>query len=193
MRRLFLVPRFPLRLLTVDIASSFNQLSDQSWIANAYILTNTAFLPAYGQVADIFGRHVVMQSAIFIFLVGSALCTGAQTWGMMLAGRAIAGIGGTLPRSLERETVETNLIAAGCFVMTKIVMSDTNSLRENSTQNTFLALMYAVAYSIGPVISSENKSDRRSLADFSLKFPGDGASESISPSVSSHMLFSSSS
>jgi hypothetical protein len=35
--------------------------------------------------------------------------------------------------------------------MTKIVMSDTSSLRENSTQNTFLALMYAVAYSIGPV------------------------------------------
>jgi MFS family permease len=83
-------------LTRLDIASSFNQLSDQSWIANAYILTNTAFLPAYGQVADIFGRHVVMQSAIFIFLVGSALCTGAQTWGMIMAGRAIAGAGGNL-------------------------------------------------------------------------------------------------
>jgi MFS family permease len=81
----------------VDIASQFNQLSDQSWIANAYILTNTAFLPVYGQVADIFGRHIVMQSAIFIFLVGSALCTAAQTWGMMLAGRAIAGVGGCFP------------------------------------------------------------------------------------------------
>jgi MFS family permease len=81
-------------LTCVDIASSFNQLSDQSWIANAYILTNTAFLPAYGQFADIFGRHIVMQSAIFIFLVGSALCTGAQTWNMIMAGRAIAGIGG---------------------------------------------------------------------------------------------------
>lgn len=82
-------------LTCVDIASSFNQLSDQSWIANAYILTNTAFLPVYGQIADIFGRHLVMQSAIFIFLVGSALCTGAQTWGMIMAGRAIAGVGGT--------------------------------------------------------------------------------------------------
>jgi MFS family permease len=70
-------------------------LPNQSWIANAYILTNTAFLPVYGQVADIFGRHIVMQSAIFIFLVGSALCTAAQDWGMMLAGRAISGVGGT--------------------------------------------------------------------------------------------------
>jgi MFS family permease len=81
-------------LTCVDIASSFEKLGDQSWIANAYILTNTAFLPAYGQVADIFGRHIVMQSAIFIFLVGSALCTAAQTWGMIIAGRAIAGVGG---------------------------------------------------------------------------------------------------
>jgi predicted MFS family arabinose efflux permease len=37
-----------------------------------------------------------MQSAIFIFLVGSILCTAAQTWGMILAGRAIAGIGGNI-------------------------------------------------------------------------------------------------
>ena len=50
--------------------------------------------PVYGQFADVFGRHLVMQSAILIFLVGSALCTGAQAWGMMLAGRAIAGIEG---------------------------------------------------------------------------------------------------
>ena len=86
-----------------------------------------------------------MQSAIFIFLIGSALCTGAQSWGMMLAGRAIAGVGGI--ESLN----PANVLAAGCFVMTKIIMSDTNSLRENSTQNTFLAIMFAVAYSIGPV------------------------------------------
>ena len=30
-------------------------------------------------------------------------------------------------------------------------MSATESLRENSTQNTFVALMFAIAYSIGPV------------------------------------------
>ena len=92
--RLFLVQFMLEPFLRLDIASSFDQLNGQSWIANAYLLTNTAFLPAYGQMADIFGRHAVMQSAILIFLVGSALCTGAQTWSMLLAGRGIAGIGG---------------------------------------------------------------------------------------------------
>lgn len=86
-------------VLTIDIASSFDQLNGQSWIANAYLLTNTAFLPVYGQAADIFGRHIVIQSAVFVFLVGSALCAGAQTWGMILAGRGIAGIGGAIPRT----------------------------------------------------------------------------------------------
>jgi MFS family permease len=81
-------------LTYADIASSFNQLGNQSWIANAYILTNVAFVPVYGQLADILGRHVAMHSAIFIFLIGSAICTGAQSYGMLLVGRGISGIGG---------------------------------------------------------------------------------------------------
>src|ERR1700732_2440763 len=35
-------------LTSIDIASSFDELAQESWIANAYLLTNTAFLPAYG-------------------------------------------------------------------------------------------------------------------------------------------------
>jgi MFS family permease len=116
-----------------------------------------------------------MQSAIFIFLVGSALCTGAQSWGMMLAGRGIAGVGGTKP--IPSSNYVLIFPAAGCFVMTKIIMSDTTSLRENSTQNTFLALMFAVAYSIGPVLLSPRCSDSRSSAVSLHPFPGDGVSE----------------
>jgi len=94
-----------------------------------------------------------MQSAIFIFLVGSALCTGAQSWGMLLAGRGIAGVGGTsFSPSSPSATLTDVFLAAGCFVMTKIIMSDTSSLKENATQNTFLSIMFAVAYSIGPVL-----------------------------------------
>jgi len=37
--------------------------------------------------------------------------------------------------------------------MTKIIMSDTSSLKNNAAQNTFLSIMGAVAYSIGPVNS----------------------------------------
>jgi hypothetical protein len=78
------------------------------------------------------------------------------------------------PHSLTEHLL--TFIAAGCFVMTKIIMSDTNSLRENSTQNTFLALMFAVAYSIGPVRLSLRCSDSRSSEVFLHPFPGDGVS-----------------
>jgi len=48
-------------------------------------------------------------------------------------------------------------------------MSDTNSLKENATQNTFLSLMFAVAYSIGPVYIIPIRThtpNRRSLVAF---------------------------
>ena len=77
--------------------------------------------------------------------------------------------------------------------MTKIVMSDTNSLRENSTQNTFLALMFAVAYSVGPVLPWKHGSDESVSVEFLLKCHGDGVLGSIYRSAWSLMLFSSSS
>ena len=44
-------------------------------------------------LADIYGRHVALQVSNIIFLLGSALCTAAQNMPMLLAGRAISGIG----------------------------------------------------------------------------------------------------
>jgi len=60
--------------------------------------------------------------------------------------------------------------------MTRIIMSDTESLRENSVQNTFLVLMFAVAYSIGPVCTPREmvRLMNRCLVVFSLPFLGDG-------------------
>jgi hypothetical protein len=102
---------------------------------------------------------------------------------MMLAGRGIAGIGGKMKTMTKKLTAT----AAGCFVLTRIIMSDTQSLRENSTQNTFLALMYAIAYSIGPVHFSQKSVNIRSLEECSLLFPGDGALRSIFQSALSHI------
>jgi hypothetical protein len=72
-------------------------------------------------------------------------------------------------------------------------MSDTNSLRENSTQNTFLALMYAVAYSIGPVCPWKLSSNESALVESLLKCHGDGVLASIYLSALLLTSFSSSS
>ena len=76
-----------------------------SYIGTLYVLTSTVFLPLFASVADIYGRHTGIQVALLFFIFGSALSTGARNMEMMLAGRAIAGIGaaGLLTVSLSTE------------------------------------------------------------------------------------------
>ncbi|KAI0047779.1 MFS general substrate transporter, partial [Auriscalpium vulgare] len=75
------------------IASVFNRLDLQSYIGTIYLLTSTVFLPFFGSLSDVYGRHFALQVALLFFLIGSALCTGAQNMPMLLAGRGISGIG----------------------------------------------------------------------------------------------------
>ncbi len=64
-----------------------------SYIGTVYTLTASVFLPVYAPFARTFGNHFALQTALFLFILGSALCTGAQNIEMVLAGRGIAGIG----------------------------------------------------------------------------------------------------
>ncbi|KAF2637038.1 MFS general substrate transporter [Massarina eburnea CBS 473.64] len=119
-----------------QISSHFNHLSGSfNWIVAAYTLTFTTFVPASGQLADIYGRHFALQFQLFWILVGSVLCAAAQTWTMLLFGRAIQGLG-----------------AAGIMNLTRIILSDGVSLADNSINNTVFSLINGCSYAVGPVI-----------------------------------------
>ncbi|KAF7339950.1 hypothetical protein MVEN_01912700 [Mycena venus] len=76
------------------IASELNMTQNEySWVGIAYMLTQTAFQPLYGRISDLVGRKLVLYSSMFIFSLGSLLCGIAQNITMLLAARAIAGIG----------------------------------------------------------------------------------------------------
>lgn len=100
-------------------------------------LTSAAFLPAWAQFANIFGRYVTMQAALVIMIVGSALCAGAPTssFPMLLAGRGIQGVG-----------------IAGSLILVRIILADKVTLHENSKNNSYFTLVMAIGFSIGPVI-----------------------------------------
>lgn len=68
-------------------------IARSSYIATSYLLASTVFLPFFASIADIYGRHFGLQLSSLLFLVGSALSTGAVTMSMVLLGRGIAGIG----------------------------------------------------------------------------------------------------
>ena len=60
----------------------------------AYLLAVTAVTPLYGKLGDLFGRKIVLQGALVLFLAGSALCGLAQGMTELIAFRFIQGLGG---------------------------------------------------------------------------------------------------
>jgi MFS family permease len=69
------------------IASDLHGLSKYSWVATAYLLTSAVATPLYGKISDMFGRKKIFQSAIVIFLIGSALCGAAQSMNQLVDSR----------------------------------------------------------------------------------------------------------
>ena len=56
------------------IVSDLGGLDHLSWVVTAYLLASTAATPLWGKLGDQYGRKRLFQTAIVIFLIGSALC-----------------------------------------------------------------------------------------------------------------------
>ena len=76
------------------IVGDLGGLEHLSWVVTAYLLASTVTGPIYGKLGDLYGRKIVLQTAIVIFLIGSALCGLAQNMTELIAFRAIQGLGG---------------------------------------------------------------------------------------------------
>jgi MFS family permease len=112
-----------------------DKLNQFNWIVNAFTLASTSSVLCYGQISDVFGRHTVIQAAILFVLIGSVLGAGAQAWPMLLLGRGFQGLG-----------------FSGLTVVTRLILSDKVSLRENAKNNTLFNLLNGIAIGVGPVI-----------------------------------------
>ncbi len=76
------------------IVGDLGGLQHLSWVVTAYLLASTVVGPLYGKLGDLYGRKRVLQVALVLFLVGSALCGLAQTMPQLIAFRAVQGLGG---------------------------------------------------------------------------------------------------
>jgi EmrB/QacA subfamily drug resistance transporter len=85
------------------ITSDLGGLDKLSWVVTAYLLTSTAAMPLWGKISDLYGRRPIFQAAIVVFMIGSVICgfspdiadaTGWQGINVMIAGRAVQGLGG---------------------------------------------------------------------------------------------------
>lgn len=92
-----------------DIATSLHvrSNSDLSWIVTAYTLTFGGFLLLGGKIADRVGRRTVFMGGAVLFAVASMMGGLSGSLGLLIAARALQGIGGALmsPSALSLLTV----------------------------------------------------------------------------------------
>ena len=75
------------------IVGDLGGLNHISWVVTSYLLAITVVTLLYGMLGDLYGRKVVLLSAVVLFLIGSALCGLSQSMTMLIAFRAVQGLG----------------------------------------------------------------------------------------------------
>ncbi|TPX23997.1 hypothetical protein DIZ76_013340 [Coccidioides immitis] len=103
------------------------------WAVNVYFLCMTALQPLFGQLANVFGRRWPTIMATALFILGSGISGGAHNMGMMIAGRAIQGLG-----------------AGGINVLIEIIICDLVPLRERGNYLALIFGLIALGTALGP-------------------------------------------
>jgi EmrB/QacA subfamily drug resistance transporter len=117
------------------IVGDLGGVSDLSWVVTAYLLSSTVVGPVYGKLGDQYGRKIVLQVAIVIFLVGSALCGISQNMTELIVFRGIQGLGG-----------------GGLFVITIAVVGDIFPPRERGRYQGYFGGVFGVSTVLGPLL-----------------------------------------
>jgi EmrB/QacA subfamily drug resistance transporter len=76
--------------LQTDLKAS---VADLQWVVGAYALTFASIMMACGMIGDELGRKKVMLTGAGVFCAGSVLCALAPNAQVLIAGRAVMGLG----------------------------------------------------------------------------------------------------
>jgi len=117
------------------ITEHFGSASGYTWIGSAFMLANAASIPSWGKVSDIFGRKPMLLLANIIFMIGSLVAALSNSIGMLIAARAVQGLGG-----------------GGLVILVNITIGDLFSLRTRGAFYGIIGGVWAIASSIGPII-----------------------------------------
>jgi MFS family permease len=80
----------------IQSALGFDSQLDLQWVINAYILLFGGFLLLGGRAGDLFGRQRLFLIGLGLFTAASLVNGLAESSGMLIAGRAVQGLGAAL-------------------------------------------------------------------------------------------------
>ncbi|WP_436535343.1 MFS transporter [Actinoplanes sp. HUAS TT8] len=106
-----------------------------TWVIIATLLTTTVSSPIWGKLADLVSKKLLIQISLAVFTLGSVLSGLAADPALLIAARAVQGVG-----------------AGGMLALTQVVMATIISPRERGKYSGYIGAVLAVATSAGPLI-----------------------------------------
>ncbi|CAB4897826.1 MAG: DHA2 family efflux MFS transporter permease subunit [Actinobacteria bacterium] len=117
------------------IVSDLNGLSSLAWVVTAYLLASTASTPIWGKISDLYGRKIMLQIAIVMFLAASFLAGASQSMEWLIISRGLQGLGG-----------------GGIMVLAMASIADVIPPRERGRYTGLFTATFAFSSVAGPLI-----------------------------------------
>lgn len=83
---------------TQAFSASFQEVQ---WVVLAYLLAGTTLIVSVGRLGDVTGRRRLLLAGILLFTVASVLCGAAPTLWLLIAARAVQGLGAAIMMALS--------------------------------------------------------------------------------------------
>ncbi|KAI1095102.1 major facilitator superfamily domain-containing protein [Rostrohypoxylon terebratum] len=117
------------------IVSELGLGANYIWITNAFFVCSAAFQPLFGQLCNVFGRRWTTLVVVAIFTLSCGICGGATSGAMLIAGRAVQGLG-----------------SGGIIMAADIIISDLVPLRQRGNYVVVILAIYGIGTTLGPFI-----------------------------------------
>jgi len=117
------------------IVAELGGLEHLTWVVIAYLLSSTVVAPVYGKLGDLYGRKIVLQVAIVIFLLGAAASAMATSMTFLILARTLQGLGG-----------------GGLMVVAMTVVADVIAPRQRGKVQGIFGAVFGVATVVGPLL-----------------------------------------
>lgn len=109
--------------------------SAYTWVVTSTLLATTVSTPIWGKLADLFNRKLLVQLALGVFVLGSALAGISSGSGELIVFRVLQGLG-----------------AGGLTALATVIMADIISPRERGRYMGLMGAVMAVATVGGPLL-----------------------------------------
>lgn len=117
------------------VIASLGGLSQYSWVFSAYLVTSTVTVPVWGKLSDLYGRRLLYQIGIGVFLLGTLLSGFSTSMTQLIIFRAIQGLG------------------AGALVpLGMTIIGDIFTLKERAKMQAYFSGVWGISSVIGPVV-----------------------------------------